>query len=86
MSGGLRPCCSEVWVLTHHPCVYIVHMLPTSFLPLNQTTICNHSASAFCDRPSNYKYFSAHWFFRHAGIDVTSTKSILVKDPSPLQC
>ena len=27
--------------------MFIVQMLPTSFLP--QTTVCNHSASAFCD-------------------------------------
>ena len=41
--------------LTQQPLVYIVQMLPTSFLP--QTTICNHSvSSAFCDN-------------RHLGVD-----------------
>ena len=35
----------KLGVLTHQPPVYIVQMLPTIFLPLNQTTICNHSAS-----------------------------------------
>ena len=41
----LGHCRSEAWVLTHQPPVYIVQMLPTSSLPPNQTTICNHSAS-----------------------------------------
>jgi len=44
-----------VLVMTHQPPVYIVQMLPTSFLPLNQTTICNHSASAFCDKSFIFK-------------------------------
>ena len=43
---SLKICCSEVCVLTHQPPVYIVQMLPTSSLPHNQTTICNHSASS----------------------------------------
>jgi hypothetical protein len=34
--------------LTQQPLVYTVQMLSTSFLP--QTTICNHSTSAFCDK------------------------------------
>jgi hypothetical protein len=39
----------KLGVLTHQPPVYIVQMLPTSSFPPNQTTICNHSASCFCD-------------------------------------
>ena len=38
---------SALMRLTQQPLVYIVQMLPTSFLP--QTTICNHSASTICD-------------------------------------
>jgi len=45
--------------MTHQPPVYIVQMLPTSSLP-NQTTICNHSASAFCDKIPNQ--FAAFFF------------------------
>jgi hypothetical protein len=36
-------------VLSHQPLIYIVQMLPTSFFPLNQITICNYSAFTFCD-------------------------------------